>query len=215
MAIASYSELKTKIKLWAERQDISDDLLDDFIFMTESTAMNNLRVPAMENTELLPVADSTVTIPFDFLQLRALSGPDSTNGNVYRILPWEDFVEYFHGQSQATTQSTSERFYARQGARWFLFPQVADGEELVCHYYRTFTQLTDLQPTNWLLELSPQSYLFGCLKHLYEFLMDQERADYWENKFMRELSIIQDMADKSEHRGSQLVVQPTSIGSVT
>lgn len=213
MAIASYSDLQAKIRLWSERNDLSNDILDDFIFMTESTAMNNLRVPAMENTEVIAATDSTLIIPFDYLQLRRLSGPDATDGPVLQYIPWDGFVNLIHNATSPST--TNLRYYSRQGSRWFVYPEVADGTEFTCHYYRVFPTLSTLQPTNWLLELSPQAYLYGCLQHTFEFLMDQERAVYWEDKFMKELSIIQDMADKAEHRGSLLSVQPVDSGSVT
>lgn len=212
MAIASYSDLKNKVKQWAERLDITDDLIDDFIFMTESTAMNNLRVPAMENTEVLTSANGTIVIPFDFLELRRLQGPDDINGPVLQYIPWDNFVFLRHNSTPPSDSLL--RYYSRQGSRWFMHPNVADGTEFVCHYYRTFEQLSDLQPTNWLLELSPQSYLYGCLSHLYDYVMDQDRSAYWQGKFMNELTVIQDMANKAEHRGSLLTVQPTNQGSV-
>ena len=200
MALSTYDEIKTAITQWAERSDISSDLVDQFIYMTEADAYQQLRVPAMEHQALLTVDQGRVVIPFDYLELRRLTW-EGTNETVLEYLPWDQFVTI-----NADPPSTP-MYFSRQGANWFISGNPGDDQVILCHYYRYFDPLTADNTSTWLLALSPQTYLFGGLKYLYEYVMDQDRAAYWAAKFDKELNKLQAIADLSEHRGTTLSVK--------
>lgn len=200
MALSTYNDIKTAIPQWAERSDISSDLIDQFIYMTEADAYQQLRVPAMEFQALLTLDQGRVVIPFDFLELRRLTW-EGTNETVLQYLPWDQFV------AVNTDPSATPMYFSRQGANWFISGDPGDGQNLLCYYYRYFDPLTSTNTTTWLLSMSPQAYLFGGLKYLYEYVMDQDRAAYWGNKFDKELNKLQAIADLAEHRGSSLSVK--------
>lgn len=202
MAIADFDQLKEKIKLWAERTDLSDDLIEDFIFMAEADASQLLRVPAMEYEVLLTVTDSRVTIPFDFMSLRRLTWDSGGCNTTLEYLSWDDFVRIDN------EQATQPQYFSRQGPTWYIHGNPGDGTEILCNYYGFIPQLTEDVPDNWLLVVSPQAYLYGSLKYLFEYIMDNERAAYWEAKFMRELEKLQGIADRAEHSGTILTVRP-------
>lgn len=201
MSITNYLELKAAIVSWAERSDISDGLLDQFIFMTEADSFQQLRVPSMEDQDLLVVDQGRVIIPFDLLELRNLTW-QGTNPTVLQYLPWEQFVTLDNSYTLTTPV-----YYSRQGANWFISGTPGDDETILCHYYRYMPNLSADNPTTWLLTVSPQAYLFGCLRYLYEYVMDQERAAYWDAKFTKELNKLQAIADLAEHRGTVLAVR--------
>lgn len=200
MSIDTFDSLKTAITSWAERSDIPNTILEQFIFMTESDVYQQLRVPAMEFQELLALDQGRIVVPFDFLELRRLTWEGSQETTL-EYLPWDQFVKVNAVPGQ------TPRYYSRQGANWFISGDPGDGQTILCHYYRYFDALSSTNPTTWLLNMSPQSYLFGGLKYLYEYTMDQERAAYWGNKFDKELNKLQAIADLSEYRGSTLSVK--------
>lgn len=205
MAIASYNDLLEKIPLWAERTDAATiALVPDFIFMAESDASQVLRVPAMEDDDLLDVVNGRVVIPFDFVELRALT--HQGRDKVLEYLPWDQFVE-INQEGGVYQDTTTPQYFSRQGTNWFISPTPADGEQILCHYYRYVPALSVTVPTNWLVTLSPQVYLYGGLAYLYEFVMDQDRAAYWRQKFVDELTKLQGIADRAEHMGSRLIVR--------
>ena len=72
MAIGTYTEVKNALRNWSERQDLSDTLLEEVIFLTENDASSRLRVPAMENMVELAALDGAVPIPSDYLELRRM-----------------------------------------------------------------------------------------------------------------------------------------------
>jgi hypothetical protein len=205
MAITNYSELKTAVVDWADRADISTARIEDFIYLAEADASQLLRVPAMEHQELLVVADGRVTIPFDYLELRRLTWQGDTE-KVLQYMSWDNFVDV----NNDVNDPNNVLYFSRQGPSWWLAKDVGDGEEILCHYYRFVPALTDTDDTNWLLSISPQAYLFGALRYLYEFTMDNERAAYWDAKFKAELGKLQGIADQAEYRGSTIVVRPVN-----
>lgn len=204
MPIATYSELLTKIPQWAERSDITPDLVADFIYMAEADASQLLRVPAMEYAQQLTVSNGRITIPFDYMDLRRLT--HENEDHVLKYLPWEQFVTVnIQGGIYQDTQTP--QYFSRQGSEWFISPEPADDTLILCHYYRYIPALDSNIQSNWLLKISPQTYLFGALKYLFEFVMDNERAAYWDTKFKDELNKLQGIADRSEHIGTSLAVR--------
>ena len=201
MPITTYGELKSAVVDWAERSDIPTARIETFIYLAEADASQVLRVPAMEHPVLLPVTDGRVTIPFDFLQLRSLTW-EGRRDVVLQYLPWDQFVA-----TNRDPGALDPTYFSRQGPLWYITGEPEDGTEVLCHYYRFIPALQDtVNETNWLLDISPQAYLFGALKYLYEFTMDNERSAYWEDKFNKELVKLQALADSAEHRGSVLSV---------
>ncbi len=72
MAISTYAELKTAIKTWSKRSDL-DDLIPDFIRLSELRTNRNLRIREMETR----VRTDTVAnleyygLPSNYLQMRS------------------------------------------------------------------------------------------------------------------------------------------------
>ena len=55
MALTSYSTLKTSIANWLNRSDLTDEIADDFIVLTEADLNSKLRIRKM-------VTQTTITI---------------------------------------------------------------------------------------------------------------------------------------------------------
>lgn len=208
MPIASYNDLVSKIPLWAERADLAD-VTPDFIYLAEADANAVLRVPAMENMEDLVVTDGRVEIPFDFMELKWLTVEGEHQDTTLQYISWDQFVKANRDRGQHL--GTVPKYFSRQGGKWYVTPVPANGSVVHCNYYRFIPPLDNIQQRNWLVQVSPQAYLFGGLKHLHDFIMDQDRAAYWSNRFDAELAKIQNMADSSEYEGSILNVKPSEF----
>lgn len=204
MSIVSYDDLLVKIPQWGERVDLPTDLIQDFIYMAEAECSQLLRVPAMENAEQIPVTGGKIKIPFDYMELRRLT--HETEDNVLQYLSWDQFVKV-NVQDGVYQDTQTPQFFSRQGTNWFISPEPADNSVILCHYYRLIPALDSTNQTNWLLKISPQAYLYGGLKYLFEYVMDQDRAKYWSDKFIGELNKLQEVADRAEYRGTHLAVR--------
>jgi hypothetical protein len=197
MSIDTFDQVKTALRNWSERQDLSDDIVEQCIFFAENDVSSRIRVPAMESTATLAVTDGSSLIPFDFLELRKME----FNGSSLVYLPWDQFL------AQRGAQSPNVMYYSRQGARWYFSGLPGDTDTITCYYYRLIPSLSNDNTNNWLLQVSPQCYLYGGLKYIYEYLMQTERAAYWAQKLMDEINKLQAMAEMSEHRGSSIAVR--------
>ena len=69
MALSTYSELKTGIANWLNRTDLTDEIADDFIKLTEADFNAKLRIRAMEQIDSITIDSETETVPQDLLQL--------------------------------------------------------------------------------------------------------------------------------------------------
>lgn len=199
MAIGTYTEVKNALRNWSERQDLSDTVLNEIIFLTENDCSSRLRVPAMEVKVTLAVtSEGALLIPSDYMELRRMEYEDQ----VLQYLPWDQFQEKQQEQNLCTL------WFSRQGGKWFPSAALEEGDEVTVYYYRIIPTISEDNPVNWLLQVSPQAYLYGGLMYAYDYLMQTERSTYWSSKFMAEIDKIQAMGDMSEHRGSILAVRP-------
>lgn len=206
MAYQTYPEILNLVKTWSNRGDLTDENFYNFIFFAGNMANQLLRVPAMEFTTVLSASvDGHIVIPSDLLELRSLTAKFNEQDSVpLERIAWDQFVNYKHVGSGVGTDLT---YFARQGAYWFLSPQPEAGTQITCHYYRTMPDINVDEPTNWLVMLSPMTYVFGALHYLYLYLMDDDRAQYWLTKFEAELQRLQDLSDKAEYKGTSLTVR--------
>lgn len=204
MVIATYDDLRQLVRRWANRIDLEDQDVDSFIFFAGNAANQVLRVPAMEWTEILEVTEGgKVTIPFDFLELRSITAEwDSTGSYPLERVAWDQFVNYRNRDN-----SNSTRYFARQGAYFWINAELPVGAKVTMHYYRAMPDISDEQPRNWLLDLSPMAYLYGALHYAHLFLFNEERAEYWKLKYQSELERIQNLATAGEYNGSSLTVR--------
>lgn len=207
MKIDSYDTLLAEAKNWSGRTDLTDDQYNSFIYFTGSMANQLLRIAPMEFTAILDVTeDGHVTIPFDFLELKSMTAFFDNDDSVpLTRVAWEQYVNYVNDDDNAN--ATQPHYFSQQGAFWFLAPRPAVGTKVTCHYFRT---LPDIQPdaqTNWLVQLSPLTYLYGTLHFLHLFIYDEERAAYWLEKMQGEITRLQLMYDTSLHTGSSLQVR--------
>lgn len=207
MAIATYTDLIKQVRLWSNRKDLTDYELESFSYMAGSMASQLLRVVPMEHTMILDVSsDGHVAIPPDFQKLRSLTWSTGSEKSVpLELRAWDDFV-YLRNSG---IHHMGARWFARQGPLWFIapLPEGSGKGQITCHYYRTMPDINPLEQSNWLIDLSPLSYLYGTLHFLYSYVMDEERAEYWRQKFTGELQRLQDINDADEYEGSALTVR--------
>ena len=70
MALTSYTTLKASIANWLNRSDLTDEIADDFIVLTEADFNSKLRVRKMIAQSTITIDSETESIPTGFLQVR-------------------------------------------------------------------------------------------------------------------------------------------------
>ena len=67
MALTSYTTLKASIANWLNRSDLTSEIQDDFIKLTEADLNSKLRVRSMITQANITIDAETASLPTDFL----------------------------------------------------------------------------------------------------------------------------------------------------
>jgi hypothetical protein len=71
MALNTYSALKTSIANWLNRSDLTSEISNDFIKLTEADFNAKLRIRQMEQNDSITINAETVTVPTGFIGVRS------------------------------------------------------------------------------------------------------------------------------------------------
>lgn len=177
MAITNYSELQTAVGRWINRGDLVT-LYPDFIALAEERMNRVLRVRQMEMT----LAETAIEDDF-------IAVPDGTVGVKtmwlagYERSPLKAQTSEFIVAHRSNGLATH---WAWEGNA-FQF----DGSGTVTGIlYERIPSLSDTETINWLLSLSPSSYLFGTLAEAYMYIKDNDSAQMWNARFEQTLADI-------------------------
>ena len=84
MAISTYTELKASIANWLNRTDLTDEIADDFIKLTEADYNAKLRIRQMEQIDTVTIDEETETVPTGFISVRSFGvAVDQVKSNKY------------------------------------------------------------------------------------------------------------------------------------
>ena len=71
MALTNYTNLKTSIANWLNRSDLTSEIADDFIKLTEADFNAKLRIRQMEQNDDVTINAELVTVPTGFISVRS------------------------------------------------------------------------------------------------------------------------------------------------
>ncbi len=174
MSITSYSELKTAIADFLNRDDLTS-AVPTFITLAESSIQRRIRHWRQEKRSTITLDAQYEALPADFLEaIRFYVTSNGTN-------PLEPISQADMLDRKQLAQDTSgrPRFYAMTAGQFELYP-VPDGSyDAEIYYYSRIPALSDVAPTNWLLEYFPDVLLYGALVHSAPYLKDDARIQIW------------------------------------
>ena len=211
MALNTYTTLKASIANWLNRSDLTAEIQDDFIKLTEADLNSKLRVRSMIAQVNITVNAETVALPTDFLQIRnfyILSGQTKTP------------LVYTTPSSMDTTSGTSTTgkptTFTILGDTLRFSPKPDATYTAVMNYFRKFPALSSTVSTNFILENHPAIYLYGSLFHAANFLggINPQQIQTWQQMFATALERLELNDREDEYNGSPLQVRTvTSVPS--
>lgn len=182
MALDSYSALITTLQTWLQKADAAADA-PDCIALFEAWANRKLRLPQMEQESYTP-AQEYLTMPPDFLELRDIWWQGSP------VVQLEYLTPQSADMSNPFGDSGTPRAYTIIGDRLRLIPVPDDSTTVRVDYWKRIPKLSVANPSNWLLNLYPDAYLYGSLTHGHVRMGDVQTANMisaaW-NAIMQEL----------------------------
>ena len=211
MALNTYTTLKASIANWLNRSDLTAEIQDDFIKLTEADLNSKLRVRSMIAQVNITVNAETADLPTDFLQIRdfyTLSGQTKTP-LVYTTPAQMDTTTGTSTTGKPTTFTIlgdTIRFSPKPDATY----------TAVMNYFKRFSALSSSVTTNFILTNHPAIYLYGALFHAANFLggINPQQVQTWQLMYSTAMERLELNDREDEYNGSPLQVRTvTSVAS--
>ena len=211
MALSTYAELKTGIANWLNRSDLTDEIADDFIKLTEADFNAKLRIRAMEQIDSITIDSETESVPTGFISVRSFYILLSSNKYPLEYITPHNMFEIRGGSRSGRPRSyTIESDDETETFRFGPSPDTSYTGYL--SYYKAISALSASNTSNWMLANHPAVYLYGSLYHASNFLggIDQGQAQHWLQMYVTSLERCE-QNDKQDSYGGAPVVQRTDV----
>ena len=199
MALATYSDLKTSIANWLNRTDLTSEISEDFIVLTEKDFNSKLRIRKMNATDSsFSINAETVALPSGFLQVRDFYIVEGgTKYALKYITPAQ--MDQIRGSSTSGMPSA----YTILGDNFRFAPVPDSAYTGTLNYYAKFAALSDTNTSNYILASHPAIYLYGSLYHAANFLggVDPQRLQQWQGMYTTAMERLE-RNDREDQYGS-------------
>tara|TARA_B100000989_G_scaffold298828_1_gene290260 strand:+ start:3579 stop:4253 length:675 start_codon:yes stop_codon:yes gene_type:complete len=204
MALSTYTELKSTIANWLNRSDLSSEIADDFIKLTEADFNSKLRIRKMITQVSITIDNETESLPADFLQVRdfyIVSGS--------RKYPLRYMTPSQMDQTKGTSNTGLPLAYTILGDTFRFMPKPDDEYAGTLNYYKKFSALTSTNTTNFILSDHPAIYLYGSLFHAANFLggYNPQQVQTWQQMFATSMERLEQNDREDQYSGSPLQVR--------
>jgi len=205
MAISNYTELKTAVANWLDRDDLTDRI-PEFIALAEARFNRVLRLRSMETKETASTVagQRNLALPTSYIQMRNFQVNTSPLTTLSYVTP-EIYDRVWGGSTTGTP-----KFYTILANEVSFGPIPASVQEVEMLFYKKFDNLSVTTTTNWLITNAPDIYLYGTMLEAEPFIMNDERVPLWAQALQQGISDLQEQDNKDRHSGSALRVMNTS-----
>ena len=171
MSITTYSELKTAVANWLNRDDLTA-VIPDFISLAEARIARDLRHWKQEKRVTTDANERYENLPNDFIEIRQVQ--HAAGGAITSISSVE--MEKLRAASDAGGKPKYMRLTAEQ-IEFYPTPDASYSVSML--YYGRIPALSDAETSNWLLNDAPDVLLYGALLQSAPYLVDDARVQVW------------------------------------
>jgi|TARA_R110000787_G_scaffold159600_1_gene273342 hypothetical protein len=202
MALATYTELKTSVANYLNRDDLTS-VIPDFISLTENRMNRDLRVRAnmIRSTTTTTSGTAFYNLPSDLIELRNITF--NTGSQIYALAylsPESGSREY------GSIVSGSPRAYTNLGTNIQLYP-APDGEYTIgINYFQQLTPLSNTVSTNNILDTFPDLYLYGSCLEGATYLNDSDQLQRFAGLYQKALTDVRDAEDSARYSGTVMTM---------
>ena len=208
MAITTYTNLKTTIASYLNREDLTA-YLGDFITLAESRLNRELRVREMVeiNTSTNTVAGTqNYDLPTGYLEALTVI----YQSNPFTTLKFMANTDFYNKYNSSQTSGTPN-FFTIVGTKILLGVQPDSATTLQINHYKKLTALSDTNTTNDILTNYPELYLYGALAESSPFLMQDERLQVWAGLYKEALKNANESSSKGSTTSSPLQMSSSQV----
>mgnify|MGYP005988376565 FL=1 len=204
MALTNYTTLKTSIANWLNRSDLTDEIADDFIKLTEADFNSKLRVRKMVAQTSFTIDTETEALPTGFLQVRDIY---ILNGNTKVPLTYTTPSQMDSTVGTSTTGLPNS--YTILGDTFRFSPKPDASYTAFINYYKSFDALSDTNTTNYILTTHPAIYLYGSLFHAANFLggINPQQVQTWQQMYATTMERLELNDREDQVSGSPLQIR--------
>jgi hypothetical protein len=200
MAVNNLGELRTLVKDWSNRTDISNSVIDSFINIAQDRANRILRLPILEGFSTITVTNNALLLPTDYLEAKSLVV--TVNGKAIEL----ERKDLAFVTKQQNNQG-NPKYFARKQSKFVIAPD-SDVSSADLYYYYVAANLVNDADTNWFVEHGTDLLLYGALSELSLYTKNTEEALQYEAKFKATAQDITRMADDADWSGSTIGIIP-------
>lgn len=186
MAISTYNELKTAIGDWGKRGD-ADGMLDTFIDLCEADLWRDLRIRDMETRATGNLSGRTLALPADYLESRKF--------RITTTNPKELTFRTPESMSILGSSGLPTEYIITDQIEFNRTPDSTYGYEHT--YFKSLTALSSGNTSNAVLTRFPNVYLWGCMRHYFDWARDEQQAMKYDAKYRAAIT----EANKSDRKG--------------
>lgn len=195
MAITSYADLQTSIANFLARDDLTAQI-PDFIQLAEARINRELETREQEKRvqATLVAGDEYIALPTDLREVREVKLNTSPLTVLNYASPTSLDTQYSsNGQGKPLG-------YSIVGKEMKIRPIPDSAYTMEIVYIGNVDALSDVS-TPTLFTRSPDLYLYGALTEAYVYLLDEQRAAQYDEKFTRSINEIR-MDEERSHYGT-------------
>jgi len=195
MAITSYADLQTSIANFLARSDLTAQI-PDFIQLAEARINRELETREQEKRALatLTAGDEYIALPTDLREVREVKLKTSPLTVLNYMSPTGLDSEY------SSNGLGKPKGYSIVGKEMKLRPIPDSAYEAEILYIGSVDTLSATS-TPVLFLRSPDVYLYGALTEAYVYLLDEQRAAQYDEKFTRAINEVR-MDEERSHYGT-------------
>jgi len=208
MALDTYTNLKTEVADWLNRQDLTSKI-PTFITLLEAQVERVLRVRQMETRSYATLSGQFLALPPDFLALKGVQ----LNSDPVTPLDFVSMNELDKIRQRYAGAAGKPVAYSIIGSELEFAPQPDADYEIEIVYWASIPRLTETtQETNWLLVKHPDVYLFGSLMQAAPYLHNDERVQLWNSALAGILETIRIEDERARMGGTPLKMRIKPYG---
>ena len=196
MSITTFDELKSSIADFLNRDDLTS-VIPSFIALAEADMNRQLRHWRMEDRAVALLDTRYTALPTDFIEaIRVMI----TSPNVRRLELITN-SELMDKRAASDTAATPTHYAIVDGA-FEVYPTPDQDYDLEIVYYERLNPLSGSNSSNWVLQYSPDAYLYGSLLHAAPYLGEDQRASVWASLYKNAIDGINLEDDKAKASGA-------------
>jgi len=202
MAISTYSELKTAVADFLNRDDLNS-AVENFVALGEANISRDIRHYLMESTSSLSVSSQYTSLPSDWLETIRVSVSTGSGDVPLQLLSRQQLAQIRADNDDSTG---TPGYYSHRASTLEAYPSPDSTYTVTLDYFAKVPALSDSNTTNWLLTRAPDVYLYASLLHTAPYLQEDARVPVWAQLYSAAVQNLNSESEAARMSGSGLVM---------